>query len=214
MRGALADRHHPRPSGTPPGPDHQARPRSTRTPPRSPACPGHPTRTRPWLISRHRQERPPGQLISDRHRHLREQLPQWLISQPLAGLGDPARRRHLPRLIPAAPRRERPGQPGSGLLIVIISEQRQRHHQVDHHMRRELPVPPPRLPPRDLDRLIDRITRHRRRQHPQRHPVRQPATRHHAIVCHKPRSCRPPARTPHSDTPRTKDQLRLSGIGS
>src|SRR6266536_742514 len=34
-----------------------------------------------------------------------------------------------------------------------------------------------------------------------------------AIVCHKPRSCRPPARTPRSDTPRGKDQLWLSGIG-
>src|SRR6266536_784489 len=33
-----------------------------------------------------------------------------------------------------------------------------------------------------------------------------------AIVCHKPRSCRPPARTPRSDTPRGKDQLWLSGI--
>jgi putative Mn2+ efflux pump MntP len=35
-----------------------------------------------------------------------------------------------------------------------------------------------------------------------------------AAVCHKPRTCRPPARTPRNDTPRNQDQLRLSGIGS
>ena len=81
-------------------------------------------------------------------------------------------------------------------------------------MRRELAIRPPRLLPGRRDRVIHRVPGHERSQHPERHPVRQPAARtHHAIVCHKPRSCRPPGRTPRSDTPRNQDQLRLSGIG-
>ncbi len=42
------------------------------------------------------EERPGGQLLRHRGRHLGEQLFHGLVSQPLAGLGDPARRRHGP----------------------------------------------------------------------------------------------------------------------
>jgi hypothetical protein len=150
----------PAPSGTPPGPDHQARHRSTRTPPRSPSHPGHPTRTRRCSSAATAPGTPPAST--------------------------------RPRLAPPPARWTVPASVDTRFSCPI-----------------------PRLPPRDRDRLIDRIPWHRRRQHPQRHPVRQPATRSHpAVVRHKPRSCRLPARTPHSDTPRHKDQLRLSGIGS
>ncbi len=40
------------------------------------------------------------------------------------------------------------------------TEERQRHHQVHHHVRRELAVRPPRLLPGRGDRVIDRIPRH------------------------------------------------------
>src|SRR5262249_25392304 len=86
------------------------------------------------------QEGPPGQQFRGRDRHLAEQLLHRLIPQPLAGLRDPARGRHAPRLIPAAPRGKSLRQPGRDLLIVVIGEQGQRHHQVHHDMRRELPI--------------------------------------------------------------------------
>jgi hypothetical protein len=148
------------------------------------------------------QERPPGQLIRGRNRHPGEQLLHRLIPQPLAGLGDPARGRYAPRLIPAAPRGKGLSQPGRDLLIVIVGEQGHCHHEIDHDVRREFPIRPLRLPARSCYRVIDRIPRHRRGQHPQRHPVRQPSTgSHHAILRHRPRSCRQPGRTLRSDTP-------------
>jgi Domain of unknown function (DUF5753)/Domain of unknown function (DUF397) len=68
---------------------------------------------------------------------------------------------------------QRPGRARSPLRIVLIREQRQRHHEIDHHMRRELPIRPPGLLP-GRHRIIDRIPGHRRRQQPPATPVRQP----------------------------------------
>jgi hypothetical protein len=57
----------------------------------------------------HLRERPPGQLAGYRYRHLREQFPERLMPESLAGLGNAAGRWHAPRMVPAAPRGECPG---------------------------------------------------------------------------------------------------------
>ena len=92
MRGALADRDHPhlrvrRPARViSPGAGEPERGRVLR---RIRGVPLEP-------VNRHQpprpQERPGGQLLRHRGRHLGEQLFHRLVSQPLAGLGDPARR--------------------------------------------------------------------------------------------------------------------------
>ncbi len=125
-----------------------------------------------------RQERAPGQQLRHRHSHLAEQPPQRLIPQPLPGLGNPSGGRHAPRRVPAPPPRQRAGQPRRDLLIVIIGEQRHRHREIHHHVRRQLAIPPPGLPPGRRDRVIDRVPRNRGGQHPKRDLVRQPSPRH------------------------------------
>src|SRR5262249_2326947 len=52
---------------------------------------------------------------------------------------------------------QRPGQPDDDLLRVILAEQRHRHREVHHDVRRELPARPLRAPARGLHRVIDRI---------------------------------------------------------
>ena len=148
------------------------------------------------------QERPRRDHVRDRPRDLREQLGHGLRAQAPAGLGDPARRRHpAPGLLPAVPVRERPRQPRRDLLVVLLSEQRQRHHQVRRHPRRQLSAPAPRTLPGRLDRVIDRVRRHPRRQHAQRDPVHQAPAAHHPSLRHNPRSsARAPPRRPTSTT--------------
>src|SRR5262249_16722979 len=137
------------------------------------------------------QERPPGQLPGHRHGHLVKQQLHRLRAQPLARLGEPTRRRHGPRLIPAPPRRQRLGQPGSDLLIVLLRKQRQRHREKDHHWRRHLPTRPPPPLPRRRDRLNNSTRGTRGRHPPQRNPTRQtPTTPPPPIVPHAQRSCR------------------------
>jgi hypothetical protein len=94
-------------------------------------------------------------------------------------------------------------------------EQRQRQDEIDHDVPRELPVRPLCLLPGRRDRVIDRIPGHERRQHPSdTQPVSRPSAPTAPLSAIGPRSCRPPARTPRTDTPRNQDQLRLSGIAS
>jgi hypothetical protein len=66
------------------------------------------------------EERPGGQFLSNRDCDLGEQCLQRLVSQPLAGLGNTARRRHAPPIVPAPPRHQRLSQPGRDLFIVIL----------------------------------------------------------------------------------------------
>ena len=145
------------------------------------------------------------------------QARQRLGAQPLPSLGDPARRRHLPVLLPAAPPPQGLRQPGGDLLVILIGEQRQRHHQVHHHVRRQLAPGPPRALPRRRHRVIDRIPRHRRRQHPQRDPVRQDtAPSHHTSLRHGRITPAAPGPDPRvlrrQNRTANQDQLRLSGI--
>jgi hypothetical protein len=68
----------------------------------------------------------------------------------------------LPPGVPAPPDTQRAGQPRADLLIVIVGEQCHRHREIDHDMRRELPVRALRLPSRRRHRVIDNIARHNR----------------------------------------------------
>jgi len=159
------------------------------------------------------QERTAGQLICHWHRDLGEDVPQGLKAQPLACPGDPARRRRPPAGIPASPRAQRPGQPGRDLLIVIFGEQRHRHREIHHDVRRQLPVRPPRAAACRADRVIDDVTRYRRSEHPERNLVRPPAASSHpSILRHKPGSSQPPA-SADGNTGK-QDQLTVSGIVS
>ncbi len=184
MRPALADRHDP----------HLRESRAVRVPGRLAGVAelrGVLRRVRSVPlepVDRHQpppaQERAPGQQVRGRLRDLPEQLLQRLVPEPLPGLGDPARGRHAPRGIPALPRGQGPGQPRRDLLVVLVGEQGHRHREVDHHVRRQLAVPPPRLPPGSRDRVVHRVPGNRGSQHPQGDLVRQPAALHHAIVAH------------------------------
>ena len=209
VRPALADRHHPdlreRALAIPAGPGRAEG---------SPVLAGvrdvplHP-------VHRHQpprpQERPDRVQVRNRHGDLAEHLRHRLRPEPLPGLGDPARRR-IPHLLPGSPAPQRLRQPGSDLLVIIVSEQGQRHHEIHHHVRRQLPPGPPRALPGRRDRVIDHIPRHRRRQHPQRDPVRQgTAASHNTSLRHDPRSC--PGPPPGSTgTGRNHDQNKLNGI--
>src|ERR1017187_5937541 len=75
--------------------------------------------------------------------------------------------------IPAAPPPSASPSAEPRLPMVII-EQSQRHDEIDHHVRQELAVRPPRLLPVRRDRVIDRIAGRERSQHAERKPVRQP----------------------------------------
>ena len=202
VRGALADRHHPHlgkrrrriilaGAREPERGDVLRRGRGV---PLEPVHAHQPPRP---------QERPRRVLVRDRDRDLREQLLHRLMAQPLPGLGDPARRRDRPRVIPAAPLPQRLGQLDDDLLVVIVGEQRQRHDEIHHHVRRQLPPGSLRALARRLDRVIDRIPRHPGRQHAQGDRVGQTAASHQTSLRHKPRSCRLPAETPGNDTPGT-----------
>lgn len=137
--------------------------------------------------------------------------------QPLAGLGDSNRGRVPPGTVPAAQGGLLLRELGHDLLIVIIGVQRQSHREVEHDMRRTLPVRPLRLPPMSSLRVIVRITRHRRRQHPQRDQLRQPKPTRRTLntLIHQGNL---PIKTSNSSDERTtqhhRDQLALSGIGS
>ena len=206
MRAALADRHDPHlrercRSSPPPGYPNAAA---------LPGVSGIPLQPVDGHQPPGAQERPPGQLVSHRHRYPGEDVPQRLPAQPFPCPGDPARRRRPPLRVPAPPRAQPASQPGRDLLIVIAGEQRHRHREIHHDMRRQLPVRPPRLAPGRRHRVIDNIARHRGGQHPQRDLVRpaDPGS-HPSILRHKPRSCRPPATTPGIDTPDNQDQLTV-----
>ena len=121
-------------------------------------------------------------------RDLREQLRHRLGAEALPGLGDRALRGRLPPPVPRPPRPQRPGQPLGDLLIVLIAEQRQRHDQVNHHMRRQLAAPPASTLPGRLHRIIDSVTGHPRRQNTKRHQVRQHQPGHPASLRHDQRS--------------------------
>jgi hypothetical protein len=171
---AVADRSHTRRSGPRSGGSCPTGRRRSRPP----AGPG---RLRPgWSCD------VAGARRARRHRRQRSGRPRTTGSSPPAP-GHRLVRRHAPRIVPAPPRRERLRQPGRDLLIVIISEQGQGHHEIHHDVRRELPIRPLRLPARCGHRVIDRIPRHPGGQHPQRDLVRQTATSsHHASLRHKP----------------------------
>jgi hypothetical protein len=93
------------------------------------------------------------------------------------------------------------GRPLDDLLVVLVGEQCQRHHQVDHDMRRELPAPPPRFLPGRRNRVIDRVAGHPRRENAQRHEVRQRLPGHDTSLRHDQRSCTE-ARAPAARTPK------------
>ena len=73
----------------------------------------------------------------------------WVIP-PLVGT-EHARSQH--------PIRQRVRQPGDDLLVVLLGEQRHRHREVHHHMRRKLAIRPLRALAGQPDRLIDRVPR-------------------------------------------------------
>lgn len=101
----------------------------------------------------------------------------WLYTQP--DISDQVRRLR-------GVTRER--DPASVVPAGQRGEQRQRHREIHHHVRRQLPVRPPRTLASRRDHLIDSIPRDRRCQYSQRDPVRQAATGRHAIVRHDQRS--------------------------
>jgi hypothetical protein len=117
---ARASRTHrwspPAPSGTPGAP---ARLRSSRTPPRWPGYRARPARTRRWPSAASGAGTPPGSAPGHRRSHTVKQQLQWLRPEPPARLGDPARGRDSPRVVPAPPRRQGLGQPGRDLLVVL-----------------------------------------------------------------------------------------------
>ncbi len=147
------------------------------------------------------QERPRRVLRRHRPRDLREHLSHGLMPEPLPRLRQPACRHRALRRVPAAPVSQGLRQPDPGLLVILLGEKRQRHREIHHDVRRELPAFPLCALPRRLDRLVDRVPRHPGRQHAQGDPVAQAALSHTASLRHNPRSFRQPAETPRSDTP-------------
>jgi hypothetical protein len=132
--------------------------------------------------------RPPSEHPTHRLGHTLEHLSHQLATQPFTGLGDPTGGRHRPRRVPASPRRQRPGDLGRDLLIVILGEQAQRHRQVRPHMRGQLPTRTLGGEPARRDRHITHIPRNSRHQHTQRPLIR---TNHHTLIhsrgpCHEP----------------------------
>jgi hypothetical protein len=147
------------------------------------------------------QERPRRVFRRHRPRDLRERLLHRLMPEPLPCLRQPARRHRALRRVPAAPVSQGLRQPDPGLLVVLGGEKRQRHREIHHDMRRQLPALALHGLAGRLDRLIDRVPRYPGRQHAQGDPVAQAALSHTASLRHNPRSCRQPAETPRSDTP-------------
>ena len=141
-------------------------------------------------LPRRAQERPRRVLRRHRPRDLREHLSHGLMPEPLPRLRQPARRHRALRQVPAAPVSQGLRQPDPGLLVILPGEKRQRHREIHHHVRRQLPALPPRALARDLHRVVDRVARHPGRQHAQRDPVAQPALSHHTSLRHNRRSCR------------------------
>ena len=84
----------------------------------------------------------------------RQDRPHRLASQPLASLGDPARGRRRPLAVPASPPGQRSVSRTATFLVVDVGEQRQRHREIHHDVRREPGIGPLRLPARRGDRFI------------------------------------------------------------
>jgi len=113
---------------------------------------------------------------------------------------------HSKKRVQPHPRRHRPSLPRPA----HTGRAHRRHQRRAGRHRTQAPRPARPLGHRlHGDRVINRIPGHERGQ---QHPARRPPVGHHAIVCHKPRLCRPPARTSRNDTLRNEDQLTLSGI--
>ena len=96
-------------------------------------------------------------------------------------------------------------QPEGDLLVVVIGEQRQRHREIHHDVRREPAIGPLRLPARRGDRLINRIPRDRTGKHPQRDVFRRPAAGSHlSILRHKDVIITVSRQTATNDTPTSR----------
>jgi len=201
MRGALADRHPPGPWETPPV-RRPCRSRGIRTPQRSASCPGYPIQAVHAHLPPRAQERPRLSSVATglatcakhlSHRSCPSRC-RACVSPPVVTV--PCDRSQQ------APLSQGLRQPDPGLLVILPGEKGQRHREIHHDVRRELPAFPLRALPRRLDRIVDpRPAGTQDASTPREIQSLKRPSATLASLRHNPRSCRQPAGTPRSDTP-------------
>ena len=114
-----------------------------------------------------------GESLDPRQRRKIRQLFDRAGTEAGPGLRDAPGGRHRPRVFPAPPRGQRLAQADHHFLVIVLGEQRQRHREIHHHVRRHLAARTLGRPAPRRDRGVHHLAGHRRRQHPQRNQIRQ-----------------------------------------
>jgi len=135
------------------------------------------------------------------------------MPEPLPRLRQPARRHRALRQVPAAPLSQGLRQPDPGLLVILLGQQRQRHREIHHDVRRELP--PFRFAPFPVASTAS-STASRGTQDASTpreiQSLKRPSATLPACVITRDHAGNQPD-TPHATRQGNQDQLKLSGIG-